>query len=254
MLFSLLFTQLAFAQTSICDGVKFCAIYNGQNCVTIHSSLTGWAAIGTGSQMAGSDIFFVSENQIANLNGEGNRQPLFKASLENIQVITPPPAFAKLSKSFCLSPSQLSSFKSGQNFIYAQGTLPPTGSEPSLRFSRHTNYNTLKVDFNLAGNTTGSGKVQEPILKSDDYERIILVHGIVLFIAWLAAPAVGIFTARFLKDALGKYWYYVHAGLLGIVTVGGTFFAVIMMILYRTPSPGHFADETRLGIRYYNHR
>lgn len=196
--------------------------------------------------MAGSDMYFVSSDQVANLAGTGNVQPSYKSDLQVSNTLAAPPPWAKLSKSFCMSTTQVNSLKSGTRFIYAIGRSSVSGSGTTLQFSRHDSYSTLQGDFNVAGNTS-SGSDVGPILKATDMEVIIKIHGIVLFIAWLVAPVIGIFVARYLKDVLGKNWYLIHAGLLGLVTVGGTWFGIILMVLYRKPVPGHFDDETRLG-------
>ncbi|KAL2913511.1 hypothetical protein HK105_206971 [Polyrhizophydium stewartii] len=64
---------------------------------------------------------------------------------------------------------------------------------------------------------------------------ILRAHGIILVVAWLVCPAAGIFIARYLKFALGVWWFRLHVFFLfvgtGLLTIAG----IVLIYLYKAP-------------------
>ncbi|KAI9327651.1 hypothetical protein DFJ73DRAFT_665570 [Zopfochytrium polystomum] len=100
------------------------------------------------------------------------------------------------------------------------------------------------------GNSTttgGSGGGDAPIVADSAAQGILtglkmdtvfLIHGGCMFVAWSVAPFIGIFIARYLKDALGVWWYRLHLSIMlggvGLLSVIG----LLIIYLYK-PAP-HF--------------
>ncbi|KAI9353231.1 hypothetical protein DFJ73DRAFT_624501 [Zopfochytrium polystomum] len=93
---------------------------------------------------------------------------------------------------------------------------PPNPTSTSSNFVQHSDYGSFSLDLSAAGGvSTGSSTSPAVIL---DVQTLRLLHGIFMFLAWGVFPAVGVFTARYLKDTLGHNWYRIHVGCM----VGGT--------------------------------
>lgn len=106
------------------------------------------------------------------------------------------------------------------------------------------------VDFSTAG--TASDRPVEgapsagPILVSKDYKSLLIIHGLLMFLAWGVAPFIAIFIARFLKH-IGHTWYLLHMGIFALITGGGSLAGFLLVYLYKTPP--HFEGFHRtLGL------
>lgn len=127
------------------------------------------------------------------------------------------------------------------NYLYGIGSSPPNGNpdSPSSSFGIHTSFGVFAADLTFPvanGGTfqsTGSGSTSTPpTLTNIDKLTINLIHGVIMFLAWGVGPYVGIFIARFLKDALGVWWFRLHLGIMLVVTGFGTIIALILEYLY----------------------
>ncbi|KAL2913505.1 hypothetical protein HK105_206965 [Polyrhizophydium stewartii] len=158
-------------------------------------------------------------------------------------------------------------------FIYAWSSSAPSDPDsPSSSFSEHRSYGYItNLDVttsappsvlpvvnvpggngtNSAGTPTppsqtnitivtgGSPDTQSrPILtlpENISYDMILRAHGIILVVAWLVCPAAGIFIARYLKFALGVWWFRLHVFFLfvgtGLLTIAG----IVLIYLYKAP-------------------
>ncbi|KAJ1559057.1 hypothetical protein HK405_012169 [Cladochytrium tenue] len=93
----------------------------------------------------------------------------------------------------------------------------------------------------------GGGSSPTSILKGMDTVTVNTIHGALMFVAWGVCPYVGIFIARFLKDALGVWWYRLHLGIM-LVGVGGiSVAALIFKALYMVP-PHFVTTHQRMGL------
>ncbi|KAJ3125632.1 hypothetical protein HK098_008360 [Nowakowskiella sp. JEL0407] len=128
--------------------------------------------------------------------------------------------------------------KGSVNYIIAMGSTRPATDVSTSSFSKHDEYTTFSFDFlNLAAGSTASGSATGgPIFVVANKN---LIHGIMMTIAWTVCPMTGIFVARYLKDVMGKWWYYTHVGLL----LGGSVLlstaGIVFIVL--TSSPPHFS-------------
>jgi hypothetical protein len=69
---------------------------------------------------------------------------------------------------------------------------------------------------------------------------LVLLHGLLMLIAWLAISAVATFIARYLKD-LGHGWYLMHRGLMTIVVVA-TFIGFILITIHVGADGVHYGS------------
>jgi hypothetical protein len=229
---------------------------------TIHSAAEGWAGFGIGNSMLNADMYVGWQNStrgytVSRRNPAGYHTPTYNSvdtkGLLVVPLAVPAPAWSKLS--FSVRRTLDDSIKTGNTYIYAYGVKKATEIDsPVSHFSRHNAYG--KIDgLDFMSQTASQPIVEQsssgqkdPMIASDKdtYRMIIQLHGIFMFVAWLIAPFIGIFIARYLKDALGVYWYRLHLGIM----FGGTgvlsLLAFILVVLYGG-SP-HFDDLHVSGI------
>lgn len=137
-------------------------------------------------------------------------------------------------------------------FIYALAdTVPSNIDSIQSSFTSHREFGDLpRVNFlSVVPQTTVGSASSKAVIPStpDVYEKVLLAHGILFFIAWGLIPFAGIFIARFLKKRLGHLWYKLHLGLF----LGGTgllsLVSFILILLYKRPD--HFdSKHTVIGL------
>lgn len=69
---------------------------------------------------------------------------------------------------------------------------------------------------------------------------LVLLHGLLMLIAWLAISAVATFIARYLKD-LGHGWYLMHRGMMTMVVVA-TFVGFILITIHVGADGVHYGS------------
>ena len=79
------------------------------------------------------------------------------------------------------------------------------------------------------------------VVIAQDYNYILRIHGIMMFVAWFITPVIGIFIARFFRRL---NWFPPHL-FLTITTLLLTIASFILIVLYR-PSP-HFTSFDSLN-------
>ncbi|KAI9172973.1 hypothetical protein H9P43_007104 [Blastocladiella emersonii ATCC 22665] len=114
----------------------------------------------------------------------------------------------------------------------------PLGAEPLSTLAA-----TGEVGLNVTLATGGSASSGSG---SSSRETAMLVHGILMGVAWSALSFIGILIARFGKHRFGARWFPLHRGLFGVAilfTIGGFLAAVL------TTDSDHF-DSThgKLGL------
>jgi hypothetical protein len=120
------------------------------------------------------------------------------------------------------------------NFIWGVGSTSPSGSEtnnPAASFSRHNDYGSFSMDLSKFGatqSTTTTTTTTTAKVSTDsgyDYNTLITLHAVLLFVGWGVLPYIAIFIARYLKDRLGHLWYQLHTGIMifgvGLFSIGG---------------------------------
>lgn len=234
---------------------------NIQICFEIHSSASGYFALGIGSEkMAGADIYgvWLNTSGLANvyrLEGTGHHHPPPRL-VQDIQVVRPStnPDWAKLSAKFCrdLSVTIGNAVTPSTSYIYAWSDHQPKGdidSERARLKNHHGNYGTFRFDFTK----TNDGSVSKllPIIENPKKARFAVIafwHALLMFVAWVPAPIVGIFVARYMKKRLTKSWYYIHLAVMGLITGIGSLVGFFLIYSVRRK---HFQSSSRIGDLHY---
>ncbi|KAJ3317669.1 hypothetical protein HDV06_001326, partial [Boothiomyces sp. JEL0866] len=246
----------------------FCITTESQGsntCFTVHSKYEGWNGIGVGSaRMNGADMYIGWQNStggitVGNFEGSGHTQPQENAVQNQITVSVPgaKPTWSKLSFMFC-RPSILhsngKSITATTDYIFAGSSTPPSGNvdklgvtlmqhdiqgtfTPEATFGSSNNStasNTTQVQSSNGGSANG-GSSPQPILSpssSFSFQKIVIVHGTLMFVAWVISPFIGIYISRFMKSALGHSWYILHVFFMAGVTACATIASFVLIILY----------------------
>jgi hypothetical protein len=231
--------------SSLCIPDKFCAYGLKQDSnivITIHAASNGWAALGTGSKMDGSDIYVVHQENakcvVSRREGKGYSSPQPVSSQIATIVEDPPknaapaaPAWATLQCSFTRPISADNSFADSKaQYIWAIGEM----SGEDLGQHKANDLGTQSHNFLQAGLSVEGAAEKGPFINAnpETYNLILFVHG-VFFLAWAVAPFIGIFIARYLKDALGEMWYKLHLFIMLGVTGGLSLISLILVVLYK---------------------
>ncbi|KAI8921782.1 hypothetical protein BC831DRAFT_475424 [Entophlyctis helioformis] len=262
---AVLATQAA-ALSQNCPKADFCVYASsdgsGTATFTVHSGAAGWAAIGTGSKMASSSVVVGWLNPAGGVTISSRLStayampavaPSTLATPAALQV--PAPAWAKIAFSFTrpVTAAGFAALTSPGTYIVASAAKPPSGdlSSPAATFGIHDSFSVVSgFDYNSPATTdknvtkSGSASANEPILKLSDpemYKLIVKIHGIMMVIAWGVAPFVGIYIARYLKAALGVWWYRLHLICMLVFCMLFTLVGTLLLFLYKTPP--HFSGD-----------
>lgn len=204
---------------------------------TIHSSASGWAGIGIGSTMRDADMYIFWKNStgdgytVSRRVSDGILMPIYNKDLGQLSIVpldVPAPDWSQLSVSFSLPFSE--SLHEKTDFIFAHSNFSVENPDsPQSPFLKHNKKGKISgIDF-LSTNapfTDGSFDV-------DDGEKrhlIIQIHGILMLFAWSISPFIGIFVARYMKGALGVWWYRIHVFMMLFVT--GFFTLAAFALIY----------------------
>ncbi|KAJ3188127.1 hypothetical protein HK101_009165 [Irineochytrium annulatum] len=237
----------------------------GNTIYTVNSAAAGWAALGAGTTtMVGGDVVIGYKNSsgaIAIASRRSHHSPYGvdynpTGAWRQIPLQAPAPTWATISFSTS-RPNVLNAANSGNSlnpspkstdYIYAFSSTSPRNADDPTRaaFSQHDFSDTFSGDLSAVASGTGgtisvtSAGPQRILplgpLGTDD--RASLIHGLIMFFAWGVSPFAGIFVARFLKDALGVWWYRLHVALMLGVT--GSLTAAGFLIKLLTRLPPHF--------------
>ncbi|KAJ3360602.1 hypothetical protein HDU91_004471 [Kappamyces sp. JEL0680] len=229
-------------------------------CFTLATASQGWVALGVGSKyMRGADIYAVWLNSTSHPNvhrlvGNGHQLPLpndiqnmipLPVSDEQLDHI---PEWAAMVASFCRPALIETSYPSGKSvlagssYIFAYSTQPPTARIDTLgaQLGFHQAWDTFDFDF-TAFDELPAAPTPAPGLS---FEQAATIHGLVMWMAWVVSPLVGMFVARYLKTRLGHVWYLSHLALMGLVTGGLTTVGFFLMVAYMHPP--HFSRSNPL--------
>jgi hypothetical protein len=136
---------------------------------------------------------------------------------------------------------------SRQSIIWAIGTSPPSGNAASSSFSAHPMTNGYGIEqvqlFATLSRFSGSlGTPQISGTTSKDKFGPILIHGILMFVAWGVCAPAGILIARYFKNEMGVWWFRAHIAFMGGL-VGGLSIAGFSVMVKEIPDR-HF-DMTK---------
>ena len=262
----------AFAVTATSPKSKVCPVANQlcitasydstETCFNVHSAYDGWTAIGfSSSGMRNAEIYAGWKNTtggytVASLQSGNNKIQPGKQSQQVAKAVPlfdlPIPSFAKFSFAFCKPAGSGISISPNQGYIYATCTAAPTGSinTADANFDYHDGpRNSFQYDFtNTNGGSTDPGaSVGGPILnpnQSFTIKSVYLLHGALMWIAWIVSPFIGIFIARYMKSKLGHNWYRLHVFFMGFCTILFTLGGFVLIFLYQQPP--HFQGSTHV--------
>ncbi|KAI8899945.1 hypothetical protein BC833DRAFT_524051, partial [Globomyces pollinis-pini] len=279
-MYSILLASTIYAASYCPVADKFCIATELKSdssiCWTIDSAAAGWAAIGLGSKrMADSDMYMGWKNTtdgitLANKKSTGHGQPAFN-SIQNavlVPTVVDRPKWSKLSFSFCrnvtVSAANGATITNNLNYIYAFSNVMPKGNVDAASNPIHIHsdgdYGTFSFDF--LGSETGHNhgesdhhdeeSHEETILQASSafpLSTVIIIHGILMFIAWVVVPFVAIFVARYLKNVIPTRWFTIHFMLLGVVTGVLTIVSAILVFLYIDERNPYFDTlHAKLGV------
>ncbi|KAJ3227154.1 hypothetical protein HDU81_006876 [Chytriomyces hyalinus] len=205
--------------------------------VTVYSSLKGWAAIGTGSAMAGSTMFVGWRNDgksvISQRSSSGHSLPSAVASGKTtfIPIDSPPsiqiPSTANTFFSFQVPESMNFVQTSGSsNFIFAGSDAAPSDKSNSASdFSMHS----FKTAFSLDLSQLGAASTGVTATANPSRATMILVHGILMFVGFAVVMPLAIFIARYMKLRWSSSWFYIHV-LLMTIGAGGLMIAGLVCV------------------------
>ncbi|CAG8653455.1 6593_t:CDS:2 [Funneliformis mosseae] len=91
-----------------------------------------------------------------------------------------------------------------QKFGYAYCSINPGSSQVDAYLSRHDH----KGNIILKLDGTGKGEVVW-----SRYDKMMIAHGSLMFLAWIVIIPGAIFIARFARDALRTTWFKLHVGI-----------------------------------------
>ncbi|KAL2913507.1 hypothetical protein HK105_206967 [Polyrhizophydium stewartii] len=236
------------ASSQFCDGTTFCVVGGVDSAnnaiITIHSASQGWVGFGTGSRMAGSSMYVAWRNSTGGVvlsprQASGNILPQISSERIASLVATPSsittPSWAKISFSFKRPLAGIVTLTSSTSYIYAMSDSAPENpdSASSASFVQHSSTGSIRgLDLTVSLNsspTTGAsgGSSGGPVLtlpSGTTYDMILRTHGIII-----------IFIARYLKFALGVWWFRLHVFFLLVGTGFLTIAGIIYISLYKTP-------------------
>jgi len=125
-------------------------------------------------------------------------------------------------------------------YIWAMSDTKPTdsGNITQMHLYSGTVITNLLVKSDNGSNLNVTG-----ILKNR--KTIIVVHGVLMFLAWGVASFIGIFLAKYMKFKLGSSWMVAHISTYGI-GVGLLSLIGLILIFLATPSP-HLNGNHQVG-------
>jgi len=241
--------------SSACVSNKFCAYGFQQDAtnivITIHAATNGWAALGTGSKMDGSDIYIVhKENDKCTVSRRQGKGVALSSEVSNqiAKIVENAPknaapaaqSWATLKCSFTRPiAADTSIAASDAPYIWAIGE----GTGEAILQHKSSDKGTITQNLLEAGKSSEVTAPKGAIIDADPntYNLVLFAHGILFFLAWAVAPFVGIFIARYLKDALGVWWYKLHLFIMLAVTGGFSLIGLILIVLYK---PGTHINST----------
>ncbi|KAI8615909.1 hypothetical protein BC830DRAFT_1051467, partial [Chytriomyces sp. MP71] len=233
----------------------------------VYSTNSGWAAIGTGSQMDGSTMFVGWSNGnhdplISQRSTSGHNTPSQVSSVIFRQTSVPSslnlPSSAVLSFAFTVPMSaSIISATGPSTFIFASSkTSPSTPSDPASSFPKHDIRGAFQLDVSKLGSiSVGTAEddntmtlwlvhgifmflgwiVLPPFAIFTSSIDPILIHGILMFTAWFVACPAAIFIARYMKTRLGHLWFKTHLWLM-LAGVGGLMAAGLLAVEINIPA------------------
>ena len=239
-----------------CMGQNFCVYGQAQDqeiTFTLHAAALGWASFGIGKVMDQSCMYLGWKNStggytVASTRGVGHGQPKL-APVQDLEVVPttiPAPKWAKLAFSFKRKIGGDCPLTSQSDFIYAYAdSLPAFPDQLATAYGRHSSFGNAPLTNFMASNRVGGvttvdeSRPRVSLAPSMSLNTILIIHGILCYLAWGLAPIAGIYLARNMKH-WGHSWFVWHRAIFFGVTGLGSLVGVLLIILYK--SPPHFGS------------
>lgn len=88
--------------------------------------------------------------------------------------------------------------------------IKPTGTS----FAQHTSFGIRRGSNLFAASSAFRDTSSTFAAKDNSRENMVLIHGILMTVAWLVCAPAGVAVARFFKAKLGKWWFRIHVFLM----------------------------------------
>ncbi|KAJ3067412.1 hypothetical protein HDU98_009367 [Podochytrium sp. JEL0797] len=200
-------TQAATAYYCLDAQTTFCvsAIRNvtaATTSFTVYSSFKGWVGLGTGTTMDGSTMFIGWNNNnstVVSQRSTSGHNPPSPTSKTLFHPLSNPtisiPSTTAITYSFTIPISSgLVSTNTSTQFIFAVSNYPPTNpSNPSSSITQHSQFGSFEMDLSKPGNATIGATTDTNVSQP----TLVLVHGILMFLAWGILAPLGIYLARY---------------------------------------------------------
>ncbi|KAJ1563945.1 hypothetical protein HK096_010318 [Nowakowskiella sp. JEL0078] len=124
------------------------------------------------------------------------------------------------------------------SYIYAYSSNHPNSDNQTSLIKKHDNYGSFSFNF-LDFSKSNRYVSADQILPT---KNTIVIHGVIMTLAWVVFPFLGIFVARHLKPSLGKWWYHIHVGLMFCGVTLLSLVGIIFIVIFS--SPPHFSLES----------
>ncbi|KAJ3064266.1 hypothetical protein HDU98_012293 [Podochytrium sp. JEL0797] len=234
------------ATPSVCIGAH--DLGTGATQFTLFAGVGGWAGFALSSQpgdnMGPGDavVAYLDKTQkvaVASfvLAGPGAITPNTANpwSLVPLNTTIPQPSWAPIAASFTKSNAAVGTgglpinVGATSNFIFVN-------SDGSLTLPMHGTNNHTGVTAEILSSSGGSGPSIIPLPASLSMSMIVLIHVILMSLAFVLIPPFAMFVAMFLREKLRDTWFAVHLGLmLGGTLLLGVLGAVVMVLFYPGP-------------------
>ncbi|KAI3641366.1 hypothetical protein MIR68_000496 [Amoeboaphelidium protococcarum] len=190
----------------------------------ITSKVQGWCAIGLGQSMSDADIMMTFAN--------GKRLTVVSAYSSQRQLPVP----------YEQQYAQMLTGSTANNGLYTfVFQRPIKADQPGMKNIQNGEtsmiwaYSDAAIDgeFSTLGIHASKGVIranlfsEQSVAAGPDATQLVLAHAAMMIVAWFVFVPAGIFIARFLKSALGVWWFRLHAILMSSAVI----FVIIGLIL-----------------------
>lgn len=217
-----------------------------------------WSGIGMGAsrRMLGTDMYIAWQGTYGSwVHSRRRAMKNEMPQVMEVQFITPrpiqvaPPPWANLAYSFS-RPTRVGEnvISADSRYIYAYGDSPGFQRDDwRSGFAMHSEKGLLPpLSYGGQAPTVNSTTTATQQFTAE-YRNVVMIHGILMFVAWGVIPFAGIFIARFMKARWPEAWLKIHMGLMAGVT--GLLTGLAFIFIATTKSENHFEEpHTILGL------
>ncbi|KAF0421490.1 CBD9-like protein [Gigaspora margarita] len=119
-----------------------------------------------------------------------------------------------------------------QNFAWAYSTNRPSGKDPTSTITKHIYKDNIVLDLANTGLENSSGS-------SNTYNKLIISHAIIMFLAWMVFLPGAVFVARFARTL--SFWVQLHMSIQIFIVVplviAGSVIVYVAVGGYQTSDP-----------------